>query len=92
MVTVQLAVPEQPPPLQPAKEEPEDAAADSVAVVPIRKSAAQTVPQLIPEGEELTVPLPLPARVTVSVTGVPASVTCWNTALEVVAGLLPSPA
>ena len=66
-VTVQLPVPEQPPPLQPVKVEPAAGAAVSVTAVPLVKLAAQVAPQVIPAGELLTVPLPVPAGVTVRV-------------------------
>src|SRR5947199_7725114 len=66
-VTVQAPVPEQPPPLQPPKVEPAAGAAVSVTAVPLVKLAAQVAPQVIPPGELLTVPFPVPAGVTVRV-------------------------
>ena len=74
--TVQVPVPEQPPPLQPAKTDPDSALAVSVTAVPELKLAAQVVPQLIPAGEELTVPDPVPDFVTVRVT--PAVWVTWK--------------
>src|SRR5207244_10207328 len=65
-VTVQAPGPEQPPPLQPLKVEPAAGAAVSVTAVPLAKLAAQVAPQVIPPGELVTVPLPVPALLTVS--------------------------
>src|SRR6266581_4777681 len=66
-VTVQAPVPEQPPPLQPVKVEPAAGVAVNVTAVPLVKLAAQVAPQLIPAGALVTVPLPVPAGVTVKV-------------------------
>src|SRR5207253_929023 len=58
------------PPLQPANVDPPAAVAVSVTTVPLSKSAeavAQVVPQVIPAGLEVTVPLPVPAFTTASV-------------------------
>src|SRR5438876_9580094 len=66
-VTTHDPVPEQPPPLQPPKVEPAAGAAVSVTAVPFVKLAVQVAPQLIPAGELLTVPFPVPAGVTVRV-------------------------
>ena len=66
MVTVQVLVPEQPPPVQPLKVEPAAGAAVRVTAVPLVKLAAQVAPQVMPAGELVTVPLPVPAGVTVS--------------------------
>jgi len=66
-VTVQAPVPEQPPPVQPLKVEPPAGAAVSVTAVPLVKLAAQVAPQSMPAGELVTVPLPVPAGVTVRV-------------------------
>jgi len=76
-VTVQAPVPEQPPPLQPLKVEPAAAVAVSVTAVPLGKLAEQVAPQLIPAGELVTVPLPVPAleTVRVKVCGVKVAVT-----------------
>ncbi len=65
--TVQPPEPEQPLPLQPLNRLPLAALADSVTVVPLLKFALHVPPQLIPAGDELTMPEPLPARLTVSV-------------------------
>src|SRR5207253_3581355 len=77
-VTVQVPVPEQPPPLQPAKMEPAAGAAVSVTAVPLVKLAEQVAPQLIPTGALVTVPLPVPAGVTVRVK-------VWSVRVEVTA-------
>ena len=60
MVTVQVPVPEQPPPDQPAKLDPVAGEAVKVTLVPWSKLAEHVEPQLIPVGLEVTVPLPLP--------------------------------
>jgi hypothetical protein len=64
--TVQVPVPVQAP-LQPANVEPLAAEAVSVTEVPLAKLALHVLPQLMPDGEEVTVPVPVPARVTVRV-------------------------
>src|SRR5213076_2587955 len=66
-VTVQVPVPEQPPPLQPVKIEPAAGVALRVITVPLAKLAVHVAPQLIPAGALVTVPLPVPAGVTVRV-------------------------
>jgi hypothetical protein len=53
-------------PLQPANAEPLVAAALSVTDVPVAKLATHVVPQLTPAGEEVTVPVPVPAFVTLA--------------------------
>jgi hypothetical protein len=65
MVTLQVLVPEQSPP-HPPKVEPEAGLAVSVTAVPLEKLALQVLPQLIPEGLLVTLPDPVPARVTLS--------------------------
>src|SRR5207247_3710196 len=66
-VTVQVPVPEQPPPVQPVKVEPAAGVAVNVTEVPLAKLAVHVAPQLIPAGALVTVPLPVPAGVTVRV-------------------------
>jgi hypothetical protein len=64
MVTVQGPAPLQAP-LQPAKVEPAAGEGVSVTGVPAAKSAVQAAPQSIPGGLLVTVPLPVPALLTV---------------------------
>src|SRR5438093_4117943 len=66
-VTTHDPVPEQPPPLQPPKVEPAAGTAVSATAVPLVKLAAQVAPQVMPAGELVTVPLPVPAFLNVSV-------------------------
>jgi hypothetical protein len=65
-VSVQLAVPLHPPPDQPANTEPDAGAAESVTLDPVLNEAAHVEPQLMPAGDEVTVPVPVPLRDTVS--------------------------
>ena len=60
----QKPVPEQAPD-HPVKVEPAAGVAVSVTVVPLAMPAEQVTPQEIPAGEDVTDPLPVPARVTV---------------------------
>jgi hypothetical protein len=66
-VTVQVPVPEQPPPLQPVKVEPAAGVAVKVTAVPLANAVEQIAPQEIPAGLLVTVPLPAPDLLTVSV-------------------------
>jgi hypothetical protein len=66
IVTVHGPVPVQAP-LQPVNADPAFGVAVSVTTVPLTKSALHVAPQLIPAGLLVTVPVPAPARVTVSV-------------------------
>jgi hypothetical protein len=66
IVTVQVPVPLHAP-LQPANVEPDAAAGVRVTAVPDVYVALQVVPQLMPAGELVTVPAPVPAFVTLSV-------------------------
>ena len=63
-LTVQIPVPVHAP-LQPVKVEPVLAAAVKVTLAPLLKLVLHVEPQVIPAGEELTVPLPVPLFVTV---------------------------
>jgi hypothetical protein len=68
-------VPEQPPPLQPAKTEPVDGVAVSVtSVLTSNETGPQAPPQSMPAGLLLTVPLPAPVLFTASGTVVGANV------------------
>ena len=66
-VTVQVPVPEQPPPLQPVNVDPAAGAAVKVTAVPLANAAAQEAPQEMPAGLLVTVPIPAPVLLTVSV-------------------------
>ena len=63
--TAQVPVPVHAP-LQPANVEPLAAAAVSVTDVPLAKFAVHVLPQLMPDGDDVTVPVPVPAFVTLS--------------------------
>src|SRR5439155_186245 len=65
-VTVHVPVPVQPP-LQPLKVEPAAGAAVKVTGVALAYAAAQVVPQAMPAGALVIVPLPAPVLLTVSV-------------------------
>ena len=66
MVTWQAPEPEHAP-LHPVKTDPGAAEAVRVTTVPVGKLALQVGPQLMPAGEDVTVPLPVPPFVTVRV-------------------------
>jgi len=66
-VTVQVPVPEQPPPFQPVKVEPAAGVAVRVIAVPLANAVVQVAPHEMPAGELLTVPEPAPDLVTESV-------------------------
>jgi hypothetical protein len=63
---VQVPVPLQPPPLQPENVEPAAGVAVKVTAVPLVNPAEQVLPQEMPVGALVTVPLPAPALLTVS--------------------------
>ena len=67
-VTVQVPVPEQLPPLQPVNVDPAAGAAVKVTVVPPGNAAEHVAPQEMPAGALVTVPVPAPVLLTVSVT------------------------
>jgi hypothetical protein len=72
MTVVQVPVPLHPPPLQPANIDPDAAVAVSVTELPVGKealAALQPVPQLMPPGLLVTVPVPVPALFTVRMEG-----------------------
>lgn len=60
IVTVQVNVPEHPDPFQPVNDEPAAGVAVSVTDDPSAKISEQSAPQLIPAGDEVTVPPPVP--------------------------------
>jgi len=66
-VTVQVPVPEQPPPLQLLNVDPTAGAAVKVTAVPLEYVAAQVAPQEMPAGLLVTVPIPAPVLLTVRV-------------------------
>src|SRR6058998_576540 len=66
IVTTHDPVPEHPPPLQPPKVEPAAGTAVSVTAVPLAKLAVQIAPHVMPTGELMTVPLPVPTSLTMS--------------------------
>jgi hypothetical protein len=63
---VQVLVPAQPPPLQPLNVEPAAGVAVRVTAVPLGNVAEHAVPQEIPAGELVTVPVPAPVVLIVS--------------------------
>jgi hypothetical protein len=66
MVTVHVPVPEQAP-LHPTKMESAAGVAVNVSEVPALNDVEQVAPQLIPAGEEVTVPVPVPLFETIKV-------------------------
>src|SRR6267143_1963322 len=77
-VTLHVPAPVQAP-LQPVKEEPAAGAAVRVTAAPLVNAAEHVVPQETPVGALVTVPLPAPDFITVSVKGCSAkvAVTAW---------------
>ena len=71
IVTEHVPVPVQPSPLQPANVDPVAGAAVSTTTCPLVKLAEHVVPQLIPAGLLVTVPVPVPSLVTVRVSLLP---------------------
>jgi hypothetical protein len=90
-VTGQVPMPVQPPPLQPVKVEPAFGVAVSVTTVPIVTVVEQVVPQLMPAGELVTVPVPVPALVTVSVKDACMKVAVTDVAAVTVTAQVPVP-
>ena len=66
-VTTQVPVPLHPAPLQPVKADPADGTAVSVTTVPDVKAAPHVDPHEMPAGLDVTVPVPAPVFVTLSV-------------------------
>lgn len=64
---MQFALAPEQAPDQPAKLLPAEGVALSVTVVPLAKLALQPEPQLMPGGLELTLPVPVPDLLTLSV-------------------------
>src|SRR5437879_1596426 len=91
IVTVQVPVPVQLPPLQPLKVEPAAGAAVRVTAVPLANEAAQVAPQETPAGALVTVPLPAPALLTVSVKVCRAKVAVTEVAALIVTVQVPVP-
>ena len=90
IVTVQAPVPVQAP-LQPVKVEPVAGVAVSVTAVVYPKVPLQVLPQLMPAGVLATVPVPVPAGLTVSVNvwSVKLAVTLWGVVMVTVQGPVP---
>jgi hypothetical protein len=78
VVTMQVPVPEHGAP-QPVNVDPDAGVAVKVTCVPLLKLAEQVAPQLIPAGALVTVPVPVPALVTVrgKVSMANVAVTAW---------------
>ncbi|PYM76868.1 MAG: hypothetical protein DME03_07795 [Candidatus Rokuibacteriota bacterium] len=89
--SVQELVPVQPPPDQPVKTEPPVAVAVSTTGLPDGKLAEQLVPQEMPGGALVTLPLPSPARITVIVTGGGEKVALTVVAVVSVSAQAPEP-
>jgi hypothetical protein len=78
-------------PVQPANVEPVPAAAVNITGVPLAKLALHVVPQLIPAGELVTVPVPVPAFVTVKANVVVLNVAVTASAAFIVTTHVPVP-
>ena len=90
-VTVQVLVPEQPPPLQLVKVEPAVGVAVRVTTVPLANEAEHDAPQAMPVGALVTVPLPAPLGLTVSVkSGTKVAVTVVSAPSVTVHGPVPA--
>jgi hypothetical protein len=90
-VTVHVAVPVQPPPLQPLNVDPVAGVAVKVTVLPLANAAEQVAPQEMPVGALVTVPLPVPALVTPSVKGCRVNVAVTAVAALIVTVHVPVP-
>src|SRR5215831_3319694 len=91
IVTVQVPVPVQPPPLQPENVEPAAGTAVKVTAVPPANGAEQVVPHEIPAGALVTVPDPVPALLSVSVKGCSVKVAVTDCAALMVVVQVPVP-
>jgi hypothetical protein len=91
IVTTQVPVPEQPPPLHPLNVESLAAAAVNATIVCASYAAVQTAPHEIPAGLDVTVPLPLPFFATLSVYCCSANVAVTDTAASIVTTQVPVP-
>jgi hypothetical protein len=67
LLTVMLPLEQAASPDQPAKTDPLAGTAVRVTTVPLTKLLEQPLPQFMPAGELVTLPLPVPARLTVTV-------------------------
>src|SRR5207244_11658166 len=85
-----VPAPLHPPPLQPVKAEPAAGLAVRVTAVPLAKLAEQVATQVIPAGLLVTVPLPVPALLTVRAK-VGAKVAVTAVAAETVTAQAPAP-
>jgi hypothetical protein len=74
LLTVTLPSLQSASPDQPAKTEPEAGVAVSATAVPLAKALEQELPQLMPAGELVIVPLPVPERLSETVKVVAAVV------------------
>src|SRR6266850_340455 len=90
-VTVQVPVPEQPPPLQPVKVELASGVAVKVTVVALANGAEHVTPQAMPVGELVMVPVPVPDLLTVSVKDCCAKVAVTEVAALIVTAQVPVP-
>ena len=90
IVTWQAPAPVQAPP-QPVKTEPVAGAAVRVTGVPWPYASEQSEPQLMPTGEDVTVPAPVPAFVTVKVYALRAKVAVTDLAASMVTEQDPVP-
>src|SRR5262247_4580445 len=91
MVTLQVPVPVQPPPLQPVKLEPAAGAAVSVTAVPLANEAEHVAPHVMPAGALVMVPLPAPLLLTVSAMPCTAKVAVTDCAALIVTLQVPVP-
>ena len=91
IVTMQVPVPAQPPPLQPANDAPGSAVALSVTPVPTVYDSLQSAPQVMPVGDDDTAPVPVPLLAIVSVTWVALNIAVTVVAAFIVTAHVPVP-